>query len=355
MGMKGPPPRAPGPISYHGSARTTPTSSPPGTPPPPAPPARPPARSPKVDHIMGLISPARPSSITLASPARRYSVHDDDAPPTPLAFVKKTALGPTYVACVRCLLVFSFLEDGFRMITRGDEQARLLLGRRASDVAIRRGAMLSKVAGLAHVVGSAAVVFTARPRFAVHFMIVLLVANSLVFGLTVPRTAHVHGVAAYACRCLGSFGGLSALSAHADAERLAESRRSSWLEDPNTQRATRRRIGYVNLMARVFLAGYFAFSGVLLEMSWWVRGVAIVGGLLMVFGFMYMTAAPVMAVLMMSHGLIPYPPFYRYETVVRDALFFAFAQDVSVFGALVLLATVGPGPLSVDAWRAKRA
>ena len=71
-------------------------------------------------------------------------------------------------------------------------------------------------------------------------------------------------------------------------------------------------------------------------------------------GAAFARAAALLAVLVVTHGIGSYWEHLRGHRRHRQALLFALAQDLSVFGALALLALVGPGDLSVDARRAKR-
>ena len=78
------------------------------------------------------------------------------------------------------------------------------------------------------------------------------------------------------------------------------------------------------------------------------------GAAALVAGFAFDHAALLLLALLVVHGLGGYAALLHHHTKHRDALLYAFAQDLSVLGALALLRLTGPGGLSVDARRAKR-
>ena len=95
------------------------------------------------------------------------------------------------------------------------------------------------------------------------------------------------------------------------------------------------------------------FSGIFADASWLATSAGVLGAASFVAGAKFTHASLLLCVLMLTHGLGSYVAQLTEHTRHRDALLYAFAQDLSVFGSLLLLAVVGPGELSVDVIRSK--
>mmetsp|Transcript_18378 Transcript_18378/g.54601 ORF Transcript_18378/g.54601 Transcript_18378/m.54601 type:complete len:327 (+) Transcript_18378:259-1239(+) len=280
---------------------------------------------------------------------------------SPYERLRRSSIGPPLLLLVRCLIVFTLLEDGVRMLLRADDQALLLLGSTKAALepeaiagrarwypAVRRAVSLS---GLTQVVGSFGVVLARDPRGAAGILAGLLAFTGVVFFFALDARAHVHGVPAFVCRACGSVAGLVALVAHAHAEETTG--RDSELAAPAAHYRARRRSGMINLAARCLLAPYYVFSGIFADASWLAAAAGLLGAASFVAGAKFTHASGLLCVLMVTHGLGSYVALLTEHTRHRDALLYAFAQDLSVLGSLLLLAVVGPGELSVDVIRSK--
>lgn len=273
---------------------------------------------------------------------------------TPYESLRRRALGPVVLFAIRFALVFTLCEDGWRMFFNAPQQAAFMTAFAKSsphrglytDIARR----FLVCAGAAQMVAGVGVVGTRNPALPAAFMASLVALNALLWSSLVDRRGHIHGLAAYLCRMCGSFGGLLALVAHASA---VERERTSQLERSDDR--GRRWTGRLHLCARIFLAPYFPCSGLLhaAGAASKVAGFAGAGALLA--GSKFSAVTSCLGVLLVAHGYGAYASLFAGHSKHRDALFFTFAQDLSVLASLALLAVVGPGDLSLDSLRAKRA
>ena len=297
---------------------------------------------------------------------------------TAIEHLGRSGAGRAVIVLVRCLLVFTLFEDGCRVLLNGEQQATLLAQgmfaghdyreppRAKGDSfdawkakkAAARAAFDGKrdllghglrALGLGQVLGAAGVVASRDPSRAAAAMAAVVALNLATFATFVDASAHIHGVASFVCRGSGSLGGLAALVAHARYERVG--RASSSLEASDAHVAARRTSDRVILAARVLLAPYFLASGLFHGAG---AAFAVGGAAALVAGFAFDNAALLLLALLVVHGLGGYAALLHHHTKHRDALLYAFAQDLSVLGALALLRLTGPGGLSVDARRAKR-
>ena len=292
----------------------------------------------------------------------------------------RSGAGRAVIVLVRCMLVFTLFEDGCRVLLNGEQQATLLakgmfaghdyreprakgdsLGDWKAKKAAARAAFDGKrdllghglrALGLGQVLGAAGVVASRDPSRAAAAMAAVVALNLATFATFVDASAHIHGVASFVCRGSGSLGGLAALVAHARSERVG--RASSSLEASDAHVAARRTSDRVILAARILLAPYFLASGLFHGAGAASAAAGVGGAAALVAGFAFDHAALLLLALLVVHGLGGYAALLHHHTKHRDALLYAFAQDLSVLGALALLRLTGPGGLSVDARRAKR-
>jgi uncharacterized membrane protein YphA (DoxX/SURF4 family) len=290
----------------------------------------------------------------------------------------RSGAGRAVIVLVRCMLVFTLFEDGCRVLLNGEQQATLLAKGMFADYreprakgdsfddwkakkAAARAAFDGKrdllghglrALGLGQVLGAAGVVASRDPSRAAAAMAAVVALNLATFATFVDASAHIHGVASFVCRGSGSLGGLAALVAHARSERVGKE--SSSLEASDAHVAARRTSDRVILAARVLLAPYFLASGLFHGAGAASAAAGVGGAAALVAGFSFDNAALLLLALLVVHGLGGYAALLHHHTKHRDALLYAFAQDLSVLGALALLRLTGPGGLSVDARRAKR-
>ena len=296
---------------------------------------------------------------------------------TAIEHLGRSGVGRAVIVLVRCLLVFTLFEDGCRVLLNGEQQATLLAkgmfaghdyreprakGDSFDDWKAKKAAARAafdgkrdllghglRALGLGQVLGAAGVVASRDPSRAAAAMAAVVALNLATFATFVDASAHIHGVASFVCRGSGSLGGLAALVAHARYERVG--RASSSLEASDAHVAARRTSDRVILAARILLAPYFLASGLFHGAG---AAFAVGGAAALVAGFSFDNAALLLLALLVVRGLGGYAALLHHHTKQRDALLYAFAQDLSVLGALALLRLTGPGGLSVDARRAKR-
>ena len=91
------------------------------------------------------------------------------------------------------------------------------------------------------------------------------------------------------------------------------------------------------------------YAGVFASSSTWAFVVGIGGAAAVASGYKFTVAAGLLSVLVVTHGIGSYAAKLGGHKRHRDALMFVGAQDLSVLAALLLLASTGPGGLSVDA------
>ena len=299
---------------------------------------------------------------------------------TPIERLGRSGAGRAVIVLVRCMLVFTLFEDGCRVLLNGEQQATLLAkgmfaghdyreprlkGDSFDDWKAKKAAARAafdgkrdllghglRALGLGQVLGAAGVVASRDPSRAAAAMAAVVALNLATFATFVDASAHIHGVASFVCRGSGSLGGLAALVAHARSERVG--RASSSLEASDAHVAARRASDRVILAARVLLAPYFVASGLFHGAGAASAAAGVGGAAALVAGFSFDHAALLLLALLVVHGLGGYAALLHHHTKHRDALLYAFAQDLSVLGALALLRLTGPGGLSVDARRAKR-
>lgn len=310
------------------------------------------------------------------------SLYEDDAGDgTPhIEIARRTMGGRVLITLVRCLLVYTLFEDGVRILRRPAAQASVLdvgicgkleKGHRGNerivrwqerirDQEIKHKRCVSRVQGLmagmglGQIVGSISVVLASDPRMAAGFMAAVVALNLVVYSWLVPPDAHVHGLATFVCRGCGALGGLVALVAHGHTAAV-QRREPGFLDDANGTHAKAKAVtDKINLVARVLLAPYFPCSGVFHGAGRLSTVAGYLGGLALLLGAQFSVASGLLVVLLAAHGLGSYTQLLDHHAKHRDALIFAFGQDLAVLGALVLLGLVGPGGLSVDKKLAKR-
>ena len=282
-----------------------------------------------------------------------YDESDEQNACSPYESLRRARLGPALLAAIRLLLVFTLCEDGWRMGRHSDAQAafvlRFMAGGRgvapsANYAAWRRVVGLTfRVVGGAQIAAGAGVVAARDPTAAASVMAALVCLNAAVWATLVDRRAHIHGLGAYLCRMCASLGGLVALVAHA----AAVGARGKELEN-GSYRAASRRNKVLHLAARCLLAPYFPCSGLLGGAGRFSKALGLLGAAALVAGARFSAAASILGVLLVVHGVRAYGELFAGHSKHADALLFALAQDLSVLGALSLLAVVGPGALSLD-------
>lgn len=237
----------------------------------------------------------------------------------------------------RFLIVATFLEDAFRIITQWRSQVSYIWNVRNFPYIIAVSYLVLNV--LCMFAGSFSVIFKKRLELGVAALLFVVISQALVYGLVTNFS--------FFFRNLSLCGGL--LMVVSDA--FMQDRRSLSLPGlPVIEDKDRSK--YFQLTGRILLI--FLFLAYMISKKWTIIGgifniVGLAACILVVIGYKARLSASFLVVVLSIQNLIANPYWqYHSRNPTRDFLRYEFFQTLSIVGGLILLVTTGAGRISVD-------
>ncbi|KAJ1458156.1 hypothetical protein M885DRAFT_614508 [Pelagophyceae sp. CCMP2097] len=310
------------------------------------------------------------------------SLYDADEPSAFGESIEKSPMLRGALKVARCLVASTLLENSARVLFDVKRQASVLSG--GSWAMWRLFAMLYiHFSWIAQLAGGVAVATGMNRPFMTGSALLYLASAMVVYGSLDARfhRKEPFGRFTYLCRTLSIGGGLLAAHLHAVVSHAREGLKHSIFADPTKAHA--KTLQYGVLVARL-LGAASALSHVAriatAKKRTWVSLIAVflysASAVGVAAGAASRVASCTLALMVLIQNLVsdaasswvvlaflkPLPPvagrFAAGKLARRamhlDGLRFYFFQDLAVFGALVLLALLGPGPASVDHHRRTR-
>ncbi|ANB10958.1 Erv29p [Sugiyamaella lignohabitans] len=248
-----------------------------------------------------------------------------------------TPVKPYLPGIGRFLIIATFVEDAFRIVTQWSDQVGYIWNVRGLPHII--AVLFLSINVVAMLIGSFSVVFKKRLEIGVGALLFVVVSQALVYGLIFKFS--------FFFRNVSLVGGLLIVLSDA----FVRDRRSlslpglPVLEDKDRSK-------YLQLAGRILLI--FLFIAYMVTRNWTVIGgffnvIGLVACIMVVVGFKARLSASLLVVLLSVQNLLT-NPYWRYASrnPARDLLRYEYFQTLSIVGGLILLVSSGAGRISID-------
>lgn len=244
----------------------------------------------------------------------------------------------------RILLVLTNIEDGVRLAFNFSEQSSFLMGNHVSfPFPTWLAFMYLSFSLFAQLVGSSLIVANKKMRFAAGLLLVFKFSILIIYGFSMPAWVHAQGRYRFLTRVMSISGGLCMLIAH---DMYQEQRQKGYfaglpgLMEPS-QLAT-----YLQTAGRFMLA--FQFAG-MFNYGWVVGLIMMAPAVLVAVGFKTRYASLFLGLVLFIESTMGSLLSALMGTISSfDSTVYFMCQDLSILGGVILLASLGPGGISLD-------
>lgn len=246
----------------------------------------------------------------------------------------------------RILLVLTNIEDGTRILFDFETQASYLT-RPGNHIIFPYwlSYVFLSYSLFAQLVGSVSIVFNKKIRIGVSLLLVFKVLAFIVYGLGLPAYVHAQGRYRFLMRLLSISGGLCMLIAHDMYQQQRETGYFAGL--PGLMEPSKLTV-YLQTAGRVLLAfqaiGMFNYGWVMGFLMLLPAGLVLLGFKTRYAGLFLGLVLFVESTLSTVFGFL----FGSIESYRVDSAVYFMCQDLSILGGVLLLASLGPGGISLD-------
>jgi len=242
----------------------------------------------------------------------------------------------------RILLVLTNIEDGFRLAIDFNSQALFLTQHTLAGVGWL--AVIYLLFSLfAQCVGSLLIVINKKMRFAAGLLLVFKFSILIIYGFNMPEWVHMQGRYRFLTRVMSISGGLCMLIAH---DLYQEQRQKGYFAGLPGLMEPSNVATYLQTAGRFMLA--FQFAG-MFNYGITVGIIMMIPAVLVAVGFKTRYASLFLGLVLFTESTLgnalslltgSYSSF--------DTTFYFMCQDLSILGGVILLASLGPGGISLD-------
>lgn len=246
----------------------------------------------------------------------------------------------------RLLMMTTFLEDDFRVATEWSNQIEYLA---YSSIFSHRPIFLRKAylifSVIVQMIAPALIIFNKKIIFACYFLLSYMITIIAIYGFSLPNEIHYQGKWRFVIRCCALTGGLMMLIANKKWKTFTD-KKYCYIPGLISIAEPYQWLSWLQFAGRLLLAAlcYQFFD------PWhgWLYAItcSLFSGLVVV-GFKAEFGSLILAVLLTINN-IAVNDFWSDEEFTVEVIAYFFFQDLSILGALLLLASLGPGGISLD-------
>jgi len=244
----------------------------------------------------------------------------------------------------RILLVLTNIEDGTRLAFNFNDQTKFLTGPHIGMPFPYWLAIVYLIFSLtSQLLGSLLVVTNKKMRFAAGLLLVFKFSIFIIYGFTMPAWVHAQGRYRFLTRIMSISGGLCMLIAH---DMYQEQRTKGYFAGLPGLMEPSKLATYLQTAGRFMLA--FQFAG-MFNYGWVLGLIMMAPAVLVAIGFKTRYASLFLGFVLFAESTLG--SLYSLITGGNnsvDTTFYFMCQDLSILGGVILLASLGPGGISLD-------